>query len=74
MVMHPQEIADKKEIHRENNLWWELDKIVVFYSNPVPASTRVERMKKADAATQMMGFLHRPTHAWCQAKYAQEST
>ena len=74
MVMHPQQIEDNKKRERENQLWWELDKIAVLYLNPTPASTREERMKKATAAKNMMKFLDRPTHEWCQAKYAQERT
>ncbi len=74
MVMHPQEVAKAEEVEHENCLWWEMDKIVVRFSNPVPEGTRGERLKKAEAAGVMMTHLHRPTHEWCRAKFDAEST
>ena len=72
MVMHPQEIIDNKLIEKENNLWWELDKIVVEFSYNTPTDTLTERLKKAEAASTMMSFLHRPSRAWCKEKYKSE--
>jgi len=72
MVMHPQEIEERKITQRENELWWQLDKIAVKYSNPVPESSREERLKKAEAAENMMRHLQKPTHEWCQEKYKSE--
>jgi len=73
MVMHPQELEGAKLTEHENILWWEMDKIAVKYSNPVPESTREERLKKAVAAEVMMGYLQKPTHEWCQQKYKAEN-
>lgn len=71
-MIHPQELEDRKHTEYENNLWWEMDKIAVKYSNPVPTDTAEERLKKAVAAELMMSFLEKPTHEWCQEKYKKE--
>ena len=74
MVVHPQQIEDRKITERENLLWWELDKIAVKGGNPFPKNTWVERSKKADAAENMMRHLQRPTPEWCRERYHKEQT
>ena len=72
MVMHSQEIEERKKTEHENLIWWELDKIAIVCSNQAPESTREERMLKAKAATNMMSFLRKPTAEWAREKYRQE--
>lgn len=72
MCIHPQELEDNRIAAIENELWWQLDKIAVANSEKNPSSTKVKRWAKADAATNMMAYLVRPTHEWCQERYRKE--